>query len=159
MDSKTIFSVISAIVSVLSLLGFGTVMTMFWKDRHDKKQRESEENMELRRQRDEQRLINLVSEALDAKLKPLEENLESIKADMAKLKKGVQVTCRNDLEELYATADKNKYCSSEDKNRFESAYWAYHDLGKNGVMDAKRDKILAMPETKPHTKQKLNENK
>lgn len=29
MDSKTIFSVISAIVSVLSLLGFGTVMTMF----------------------------------------------------------------------------------------------------------------------------------
>ena len=48
-------------------------------------------------------LINIVSQALDAKLKPLEDNLESIKADMAKLKKGVQVTCRNDLEELYAT--------------------------------------------------------
>ena len=44
--------------------------------------------------------------------------------------------------------------SAENKQRFENTYNSYHALGKNGVMDAKRDKILAMPEHKAYTRRR-----
>lgn len=37
------------------------------------------------------------------------------------------------------------YVSLEDLEIFESNYKAYHELGKNGVMTAKHDEILNMP--------------
>ena len=48
----------------------------------------------------------------------------------------------------YEKAEKAGYCSSDDKMKFEATYQAYHSLGKNGVMDVKREKLLQMPETK-----------
>lgn len=89
-------------------------------------------------------LKTIINEALV----PVKEDLVEVKADLTLVKKGTQATCRNDLEEMFAIAEKQGYCSNEDKQKFEATYQAYHMLGKNGVMDAKREKLLAMPEIK-----------
>lgn len=90
-------------------------------------------------------LTTIINEALV----PVKEDLVEVKTNLTLVKKGTQATCRNDLEEMFAIAEKQGYCSNEDKQKFEATYQAYHMLGKNGVMDAKREKLLAMPETKP----------
>lgn len=168
MDHETIKStitIIGCIISILSLLGVGTIMTMFWKDKHDKKLKDREEHSDLKEQARRVELSELVSaainNALDQKLRPLETSIKEIKTDLEKVKKGVQVGNRTDLEQIADKADAQGFCSAYDKQRFEATYQAYHSLGKNGVMDAKRERILAMPETKPvkKTKQRLNENK
>ena len=73
-------------------------------------------------------------------------SLKEIKEDVILLKKGIQATCRNDLEEMFEKAEKQGFCSNNDKMKFEASYQVYHALGKNGVMDIKREKILKMPE-------------
>lgn len=107
-----------------------------------------------------------INNSLDQKLKPLEASMkdiktdiEKVKVDLEKVKKGVQVGNRTDLEQIADKAEKQGFCSAYDKQRFEATYQAYHALGKNGVMDAKRDKVLAMPESKPVKKTILVENK
>lgn len=40
------------------------------------------------------------------------------------------------------------YISIEDLEIFESNYKAYHELGKNGVMTAKHDEIMKLPNIK-----------
>ena len=105
-------------------------------------------------------LKGIINDSLVQVITPLATDLTEIKADMHLVKKGVQATCRNDLEEIYAQAEKDGYCSNEDKERFETTYQVYHSLGKNGVMDAKRDRLLALPESKKtKAKTKLVENK
>ena len=82
-------------------------------------------------------------------LAPIVGTLQTITTDLGYLKKGTQATCRNDLEDIFKKAEKDGYCSNEDKQRFEQTYQAYHSLGKNGVMDAKHAKILGLPDKKP----------
>ena len=159
MDSESIkntVTIIGCVVSVLSLLGVGTLMSLFWKDKIEKKKQESNENIALREEKRKQQMLEVVTtslnNALSEQLKPLETAIVDIQNDLAKVKKGVQVSNRNDLEEIADKALDSGYCSLYDKQRFEATYQAYHALGKNGVMDKKRDRLLAMPERKPATK-------
>lgn len=157
---KNMATIVSMIVGILSLLGFGTIMTMFWKDKHDRKAKEIEENSELRRQAEDQRLATVVKRALDEKLKPVEQELVEIKQDLAKLKTSAQCSNRCDLDDIWDKAEKQGWCSSDDKNKFEATYQAYHNLGQNGVMDSKHEEILKMPEHPPvRRKRTINEKK
>lgn len=146
---KLIFSIVSLVVAVLSLAGFGTVTGMMWKDRHDKKKADKEEIEELKSDARKASLKEVISAELTTALAPIVGTLQTITTDLGYLKKGTQATCRNDLEDIFKKAEKDGYCSNEDKQRFEQTYQAYHSLGKNGVMDAKHAKILGLPDKKP----------
>jgi hypothetical protein len=126
---------------------------MMWKDRHDKKKAEKERVEKLETAAADTELKKVIKEEIEAILNPLvaglREQLSTMSTDLGWLKKGVQSNCRNDLEEIYAKADKEKYCPADEKQRFEQTYQAYHNLGKNGIMDVKHATILGMPETKP----------
>ena len=159
MDNESIkntVTIIGCIVSILSLLGLGTLTSMFWKDKIERKKQESAENVALREEKRKQQMMEVVTESINAalseNLKPLETAIRDIQSDLDKVKKGVQVSNRNDLEEIADKAMDNGYCSLYDKQRFEATYQAYHALGKSGIMDTKRDRLLAMPERKPATK-------
>lgn len=143
---KFIVTIVSAIIALLSFLGLGTLFAMFWKDLHDKKKKERDENSELREAKRLNDMKNLIQTEL---LSPIQTQLTNIGSDIKLVKKGVQATCRNDLEDMYAKAEKDGFCSNEDKQKFESTYQVYHALGNNGVMDAKRERLLALPESKP----------
>ena len=165
---KLTITIISAIIALLSFLGFGTVFAMLWKDRHDRKVAERNETSQLRENARNEQLKKLIGTEFNTAFLPISNsikdlglNIKSISDDLHLVKKGVQATCRNDLEDMYAKAEHDGFCSNEDKQRFEATYQAYHSLGKNGVMDAKREKLLALPDSKTTKKRKkvLVENK
>lgn len=124
--------------TILGILGITTYISERMKHKAEKQNKKEDEIEELKYNGYLNELKTIINEAVDP-----------IKEDLSAVKKGTQATCRNDLEEMYAIAEKSGYCSNEDKQKFEATYQAYHGLGKNGVMDAKREKLLTMPETKP----------
>ena len=133
-----LLAIISVLGTVFGILGISTYLSTRAKHKADKKNSE------------EDRIDTLIHNEYVNELKTIiNEAVEPIKEDLTAVKKGTQATCRNDLEEMFAIAEKQGYCSNEDKQKFEATYQAYHGLGQNGVMDAKRKKLLAMPETKP----------
>ena len=62
---------------------------------------------------------------------------------------GVQATLRDRLRYLYKCYDKQHYVDLDDREDWEYMYQQYHALGKNGVMDDTRKKLLALPTEPP----------
>ena len=163
---QIIIAIVGALGTVCGILGISAYVSERQKHKAQKKN-EDEDRAEQQRIQDEENLekmrrdgyIKELREIIRSEISPISEDLNKIKEDLQLVKRGVQVTCRNDLEDLADKAQKQKFLSAYDKQRFESAYQSYHSLGKNGVMDAKRDAILNYPETKPSTKKKSNNKK
>lgn len=133
--------IVSLVVSILSLFGFGTICSLFWKDRHEKKKNQTEEAKKRAKQ-----------ERQEETREVMEDVVRPIISDMAVIKKGEQANLRHSLYEIYNTWMPLGYCPTDEKADFENLYQSYHNLGKNGVMDANREKLLALPETPPHKK-------
>lgn len=149
MDSKTVFSIISAVVSILSLLGFGTVMTMFWKDKHDKKVKQTDALDAANREAEDRHMVELIRSTLKEELAPYKKSVEQFREDIKWIKTGNQALCRSALQEMAYKAEKDGYSSEDDKQRWNKLYTAYHNLGENGAMDARNDWYLTLPSTKP----------
>lgn len=133
-----VIAVVGLIGTIFGIFGITTYIGARMRHKAEKKNAE-EDKLELLKYNGYMNdLRNIINDAV-----------EPIKDDLSIIKLGTQATCRNDLEEMFKVAEKEGYCSNEDKQKFEATYQAYHLLGKNGVMDAKREKLLAMPETKP----------
>ena len=141
---EILLAVIGLLGSIMGILGITTYISKRAEHKADKKNKEEDKIDMLKYNGYKQELKEIIDEALV----PLKEDLIEVKDSLSSVKKGTQATCRNDLEEMFAQAEKQGYCSNEDKQKFEATYQAYHQLGKNGVMDAKREKLLAMPEIK-----------
>lgn len=56
-----------------------------------------------------------------------------------------QAQMRRDLMEDYYRHKANGYISSRDIDDWEAQYQAYHALGANGVLDARRAELLELP--------------
>ena len=174
MNGWQIFSIIfGAFGTLCGIFGFSAYFAERFKHRAQKKNKQEDEEEEAIKAAKKMELEKTVGEVLDKKLDekiiPLFElfkgelldiknTVSNVSNDVQLLKKGVQVTCRNDLEDLYDKVEKDGYCSKDDKNRFGATYEAYHNLGKNGIMDSKFTKIASMnerPRRKRTTKKKI----
>lgn len=76
-------------------------------------------------------------------------NCNKYTKQMKILIKSQQEQMKQNLYEQYKRYVKQGYITIEDLEIFESNYQAYHNLGKNGVMDSKRDEILRLPSQPP----------
>lgn len=148
---EIVIAVIGLLGSIMGILGITTYISKRAEHKADKKNKEEDKIELLKYNGYKEELKTIINEALV----PVKEDLVEVKADLTLVKKGTQATCRNDLEEMFAIAEKQGYCSNEDKQKFEATYQAYHTLGKNGVMDAKREKLLEMPEIKIKNSRKV----
>lgn len=72
---------------------------------------------------------------------------EGIKNDIL-IKNGLQVILKNDLKTNYDSWIRKRYAPLDAKDDLERMYQVYHSLGANGVMDAHREKFLALPTSK-----------
>lgn len=161
-----IIAVVGAIIGIFGGVGLSAYLQKRMSHKAEKKN-QKEDEAEAEKLAKEKKLEAMKHEEYKAELKliindaiaPIIRDLESIKTDLALVKTGVQVTCRSDLEDLADKAERQKFMSAYDKQRFENTYKSYHALGENGVMDAKRDRILAMPEYKPENKKKSKTTK
>lgn len=66
-----------------------------------------------------------------------------------------QAQMRTKLLELYAKHMERGWISDDDLQDWENQYQAYHSLGKNGILDARRQQLFSLPNSKKETS---NEN-
>lgn len=125
------------------------VVAKKWLDKYYSK-KEAEENKrfeemkELEHYRDEEQrkeFVEIVEESVTKATKP-------IRDDLALLKKGNQASLRHNLYEIYDFWAPKGYCPRDVKVDFENLYLSYHNLGKNGVMDACYESLMALPDEK-----------
>lgn len=69
--------------------------------------------------------------------------------DWRLLKKGIQALLKNDLKVRYDYWLDEGYALEDAREDLEAEYQIYHSLGKNGVMDDRRQRFLALPK-EPH---------
>lgn len=62
--------------------------------------------------------------------------------DFRLLKKGIQALLKNDLKVRYDYWLDQNYAPEDAREDLEAEYRIYHALGKNGVMDGRRNKFL-----------------
>ena len=55
-----------------------------------------------------------------------------------------QAQMRTKLLELFHKYEKRGYITEEELKDWENQYQAYHSLGKNGVLDSRRERLLNM---------------
>lgn len=69
--------------------------------------------------------------------------------DWRLLKKGIQALLKNDLKVRYDHWLDEGYALEDAREDLEAEYRIYHSLGKNGVMDDRRQRFLALPKEPP----------
>ena len=90
-----------------------------------------------------------VKQAEAKKQKHLDDKLDSIRKDIALCMRANQVTLKNDLKVRYDHWIDLGYAPEDAKDDLEKEYQVYHSLGKNGVMDSRRARFLALPNEAP----------
>lgn len=140
---------ISIIASLFGLCGISIYINERVKHRASKKNEQEDKEQEAIEQAKNEHYKQIIVQAISEKIDPLETELSEVRDDIKKLKAGVQASNRADLQVLVDKAENQNWLSAYDKHRFYQLYQAYHNLGKNGVMDAYKDKVLALPDVPP----------
>lgn len=78
---------------------------------------------------------------------PKKKRIEDAKRDddWRLLKKGIQALLKNDLKVRYDYWLGEGYAPEDAREDLEAEYQIYHALGKNGVMDDRRNRFLRLP--------------
>ena len=109
-------TIVGMIGTVLGILGITAYVSKRMERKAEKKNEEEDKIELLKYNGYKEELKAIINEALV----PVKDDLVEVKADLMLVKKGTQATCRNDLEEMFAIAEKQGYCSNEDKQKFEA---------------------------------------
>lgn len=96
-------------------------------------------------------VINLPKKKKAEEKKKQEEEAKK-EADRQLIKKGLQAILKNDLKVRYEYWTNEGYAPDDARDDLEAEYKIYHSLGKNGVMDGRRARFLALP-TEPNEKE------
>lgn len=142
------YKVFSIILSVLSILGLGTVASMFWKDFRDRRVQKSQVFKDAKRKEQQDMIREVIAEentSIKKDIEDLQKEIKALKDTDYTQRKGIQAILR---DRLYSLSNKYLNAGSIDQDgleNFENIYQQYHALGKNGVMDALHDKVLHLP--------------
>lgn len=72
---------------------------------------------------------------------------ETKKKENDDVRLGVQALLRNQQISEHRYFQKKGYATVEEKSNYDNMYQRYHNLGKNGVMDALHEEVMNMPTT------------
>lgn len=127
-------------IQLLSLLGVGTVcsliVTAIFSAIHDlikRKHLETKDEREARWKNQQKKLDDIQQAILE-----LNAHIQNT-TDTA-----LQAILRNKLYEIYDRSIAKNSVTQDDRDNFINLYEKYHALGKNGVMDAKKDAFLKL---------------
>ena len=142
------YKVLSIALSILSLLGLGTVASLFWKDFRDRKIQKSQAVKDAKKKEQQ----DIIREVISEENAHIKEQIQAIKTDIDELnktdrsqRKAIQAILRDRLYSLSNKYLAKGWVNKEEIENVENIYQQYHNLGKNGVMDARRDKVLDLP--------------
>jgi len=121
------------------------------KARQEKERQKEEAIISINKKLDD------VSVKIDRRIDQIDVRIDALDSHMQQnTDKGLQALLRNKLYEIYDCWMPQEYAPTDVKENFQNLYNMYHQLGKNGVMDTKRDSFLALPDIKPHEKHTLH---
>lgn len=149
-----IIGLIVAGINVAVTTIIGLVINSLWNKRI--KEKEELANLrEQKRQQEENKRCEVVKQAIHEENQAMEgrlgEKIERIDNDLDLMKKTMQKDVRRSLRQDGNAFVKRGYASDLEKTEFDELYWAYHNLGKNGVVDTLHEQVMKLP-TEPEQK-------
>ena len=128
--------VVSAIVSVLTLFGIGTVSKLFWEDRHKKKVEETEEAKQRKKEERMKEITEAVGEILSPCSQQIAKSIENIERRLDLSEKCDQASLRNSLMNLYYDCLAKGYRTEDDSKNYREMHEAYNAVGGNSFIDS-----------------------
>ena len=127
----------------------GLIIGTWW----NKKQKEKEELAKLREEArvnaDNERCNKMqctIHEEMGEMKKEFKQELKPISDDMELMKRTMQKDVRRSLRQDGKAYCDRGYASQQEKTEFDELYWAYHNLGKNGVVDGLHNRVMNLPD-------------
>ena len=128
--------VVSAIVSVLTLFGIGTVSKLFWEDRHKKKVEETEEAKQRKKEERVREITDAVADILSPCSEKIVESIANIERRLDLSEKCDQASLRNSLMNLYYDCLAKGYRTEDDSKNYREMHEAYNAVGGNSFIDS-----------------------
>ena len=88
----------------------------------------------------------IIKRPLEKRAEAAEKLAEGERVKQDALMIGVQAMLRDRLLQGYRHYEEKGYADYDDRSNMENMYNAYHNLGKNGVMDDMQKKFMQLPE-------------
>lgn len=126
-----IYQIISMVVSILTLCGFGYIAKNFWADRREAKKNKTAEAKERIKKENQQQIREVVEEAVA----PIKEDLREVKIDLKTNKISTIVSLRATMKELRDKYNAQGFADTGDKATWKELYKDYAALGGNNFKD------------------------
>lgn len=138
-----------------------TIVGLIIKKKWDKKNKEHTDYKRLQEEKHEhqvQETIHKEVSSLETKLttnsnqlhEEIKQKLDNMQDSLVLVKGGLQKGLYVNLVHIYKsfkrTLKSRGYITVGEKKDYDSLYWTYHNLGKNGVADNMHDEVMRMPE-------------
>jgi len=88
----------------------------------------------------------IIKRPLEKRAEAAERKAEADRVEREAMMAGMQAMLRDRLLQGFRHYEEQGYADYDDRSNMENMYSAYHNLGKNGVMDALYHKFLELPE-------------
>ena len=133
---QVIISIISACVSVLTLLGFGTFFKSYWEDRQNEKIEETEEAKRKQKESRQNEVKEAVSEIVNPFTERVEGQIGMITNRLELSEQCDQAILRNALMNLYYSCRDKGYRTEDDSKNYFEMHNAYNAVGGNSFIDS-----------------------
>ena len=163
MDGWITGIIVAAIQTIVTTI-IGLVINSKW-NKQKKEKIEFEQLKEERRIQEEVNRVETVKLAVQQEIEKLDEKVSNefnqlrsdfnaeikpINEDLSTLKTAMQKDIRRSIRQDGKLLIDRGWATQQEKTEFDELYWAYHNLGRNGVVDALHDQVMHLPEKRPY---------
>lgn len=134
------YQIVSLVVSILSLLGFGTIFKILITEHHEKKLAQSAEAKALAKKEKQDEMREVVRE----EIAPIKKELQDLSESNILEREALQASLRDRLYSIYHDCAMKGFTTKEERENFENIYKSYHKIFENGVMLDTHDRFYAI---------------
>ena len=146
-----VYQIISLVVSILTLCGFGYIAKNFWADRREAKKNKTAEAKERIRRENQQQIREVVEEVVA----PIKEDLREVKKDVKTGKVSTVVSLRATMKQLRDKYRAQGYVDTGDRATWKELYNDYASLGGNNFkeyVNSWKEDVESLPKEPPQNK-------
>lgn len=129
------YQALTLVISFLTLLGFGTVMKLYWEDKHKKKKDESQEAKERQKAERKQEIIEAVTEIFNPCSERIVKSIANVERRLDQSEKCDRAGLRNALMNIYYACNAKGYRTEDDSKNYREMHEAYREIGGNSFID------------------------
>lgn len=137
-SAMTTFQIISIIISIATLLGLGTVATMFWKDLHGKKQKQIDQRSEEHQLAEKEKRKEEISEILEpfesrlnTRLDSIDRRIDEIDNSLTADQEATVLELRVHMKQMRDACKSGKELDTSDIATWKELYRKYYLMGGN----------------------------